>query len=118
VPFSYFWYNRNKVIIVTDKILKPLLIALAVMNAVDYAFTVRAIRVLGVPEANPLISVSLGTPLFAVIKLIVIPLLCYLLWRSRHKWKRMKPLICGLLVFVTAAYAVVTIWHFYGQFLM
>ncbi len=102
----------------TDKYLKLMLIALAVMNVIDYAFTVRATHVLGVPEANPFIDVSLGTPLFAVIKLLVIPFLCYLVWRSRHKWQRMKPLICGLLVFVTAAYAVVTIWHFYGQFLM
>lgn len=97
----------------TDRILKYILIALAAMNVADYLFTLRAIYVMGVPEANPLMDLALGTPLFGVIKCLLIPALCYVLWRARHHWRR--PAIVGLLMFVTAAYSGVTVWHLIGQ---
>ena len=99
----------------TDRILKYILIALAAMNILDYAFTMRAVYVLGATEANPIMAAALGTPAFAVIKLLIVPALCYLLWRSRHLWSR--PAIRGLLLFVFAAYSGVTAWHVYGQLL-
>ena len=96
-----------------DRILKYILIALAAMNILDYLFTLRAIYVMGVPEANPIMNMTPGTPLFGVVKLLIVPGLCYLMWRVRHRWRR--PAIVGLLMFVTSAYFGVTVWHLIGQ---
>jgi len=93
--------------------LKAVLCALAAMNVADYLFTLRAIYVLRVPEANPIMDMTLGTPLFGAIKCLLIPALCYLLWRARHRWQR--PAIHALLLFVTVAYSGVTVWHLIGQ---
>ena len=108
-------YTYLEVIAVTDRILKFILFALAVMNILDYAFTLRAVYVLGATEANPIMAATMGTPAFAVIKLLIVPALCYLLWCVRHMWSR--PAIRGLLLFVFAAYSGVTAWHVYGQLL-
>lgn len=97
----------------TERMLKAVLCALAAMNVADYLFTLRAIYVMGVPEANPLMDLTLGTPLFGLIKCIIIPAACWMLWRARHHWWR--PAIVGLLLFVTVAYSGVTVWHVWGQ---
>jgi hypothetical protein len=101
----------------TDRFIKLLLILLAALNVADYLFTARAVYILGVAEANPAMDAALGTPFFALVKLLIIPLTCLVIWRSRHLWHRAKPLICGLLIFVTAAYSAVAVWHVWGQFL-
>ncbi len=100
-----------------DKLLKPILIILALLNVLDYGFTMRAVYVLGVPEANPFMDLALGSPLFALIKLAVVPAFCYFVWITREKWQ--QRLSIGLLLgFVFLAYTGVTLWHIAGQFFM
>lgn len=101
----------------TDKILKPILIILIALNVLDYGFTMRAVYALNIPEANPFMDLALGSPLFALIKLVIVPAMCYIIWVTRESWQQ-RLLIGGLLGFVLLAYSGVTVWHFYGQFLM
>ncbi len=98
-----------------DKTLKSLLIALAAMNIADYLFTLRAIYILGVPEANPFMDAALGTPLFFIIKVVLVTAGIWLIWRLRHRWMH-RTVIAGLLGFAVLAYGGVTLWHIYGQF--
>lgn len=108
-------------ILMTDRILKYTLITLAALNMADYFFTLRAVYSMGIQEANPAMDAALGggpSLLFTLIKLVAIPLICLIIWRSRSRWHRMKPLICNLLIFVTVAYVAVTAWHIYGQFIL
>lgn len=100
----------------TDKILKYTLTTLATLNILDYFFTLRAIS-LGFAEGNPAMDIALGTPLFALVKLVAVPLACFVIWRTRGKWYREWSLIFGLLGVVTVAYSAVMVWHVWGQFL-
>ena len=97
--------------------MKYILIVLALLNIADYGFTMRAVYILNVPEANPFMDMALGTPLFAVVKLLIVPLFCYLLYITRDKWQN-KLYLTGLLSFVFLAYSGVTLWHIYGQFMI
>ena len=112
-PRAFFMYNST----MPDKVSKPVLITLALLNVADYGFTMRAVYILGVPEANPFMDITLGTPLFAVVKLLIVPSACYLLWAIRDKWQG-RSVIGFLLLFVIFAYGGVTLWHIYGQLFM
>lgn len=107
-------YNRGRGDIMRDRIIKYLLISLAAMNAADYLFTVRAIHTLGVPEGNPVMDALIGTPWFAVIKLVLVPAGLYLIWRCRGRVRR----VIYYAGAASAAYGALTAWHFYGQFVM
>lgn len=98
----------------TDKVLKAILILLSCFNIIDGVSTQIALSG-GAVEANPVINLLVGTPYFLILKLLLIPAVCILLWHTRRLW--MQPFISRLLVFVTAAYAGVTVWHMWGQFL-
>ena len=100
-----------------DKTLKPILITLAFLNVLDYGFTMRAVYVLGIPEANPFMDMALGSPLFAAVKLLIVPGFCYIVWHTRQHWQH-RAIIGALLGFVFLAYTGVTFWHFWGQFFM
>ena len=100
-----------------DRILKAVLVALAALNVADYFFTLRAVS-FGVAEGNPAMDAAMGTPLFALVKLVVVPLACFVIWRTRDKWCRTRFLVSGLLIFVTVAYSMVTVWHFWWQLLV
>ena len=67
-----------------EGILKYLLIGTAAFNIVDYLLTVLALN-MGYREANPIINLVVDTPLFPIIKVVIIPILLYSVWARRHK---------------------------------
>ena len=95
-----------------DKVLKWVLIILGALNVADFLFTLRAVYILGVPEGNPYMDALLGTAWFAVVKLLLVPLGLYFIWRRRHgmRWVSMS-----LLAVVFAAYTWVTVYHIISQ---
>ena len=100
---------------------RPLLIALwciGIFNVLDYAFTMRAIYILGVPEANPAMDAALGTPWFATVKLLLVPLGLYFIWRVRNRVRLAKPVVMFGIAVSFAAYTILTGWHIYGQFIL
>lgn len=61
-----------------------MLVLIGVFNAADYYFT-ETLAALGGQELNPLTAPLINTPYFAVLKLIVIPLLLLFIWLVRKK---------------------------------
>ena len=98
-----------------DRLLAFLLASVALFNMADYLFTVRAVYILDKPEANPLIDAALGTPWFAIVKVLLVPLACWLIWRSRHRWKKARPLIHAGILTLFVAYGWLTLYHVYWQ---
>lgn len=89
--------------------LKRTLILLTVLNFADYVFT-QIILINGGSEANPLLQNYTDIFSMGVIKLIVVPILIYIIWRNTDH--------CGLLSmnlikFVTGMYCIVVIYHMY-----
>ncbi len=95
-----------------DRTLAAILISIGTFKLADYLFTLRAIFVLGAPEANPLIDVMLGTPWFAVVKIILPAIGLYAIWRFRN---RARPLFHYALLIPFAAYAWLTLHHAWWQ---
>ncbi len=93
-----------------DRWIKVALIGIGIFNFADYFLTLRALS-LGIPEGNPYMDALIGTPWFAVVKLIVVPAGLYRIWMVRHG---MQWISRGLLVFVLAAYTWVTVYHMFG----
>ena len=98
-----------------DRLLACLLASVALFNVADYAFTLRAVYILQKPEANPLINAALGTPWFAVVKVLLVPLACWLIWHSRRRWRKAKPLIHAGVLVLFVAYGWLTLYHAYWQ---
>lgn len=96
----------------TDRMLKFMLIATGIFNVADYISTMIAISN-GVPEGNPVMDAVIGTPWFPVIKLVLVPLALYFVWRCRGRVRRVV-YYAGV---VFAAYGLLTAWHVYGQLL-
>lgn len=94
-----------------------LLIAICILNITDYFFTVKAIS-LGANEANPIMNAIIHTPLFPVVKLILVPGSLLLIWIYRFKIKRLQTLILVLLWIVFAGYLSVKVYHLYWQYLL
>lgn len=61
-------------------------ILIYILNIIDYALTVYWVGLHGIEhEINPLMRWALGTPaVFAVIKLLLFPLLLYWMWKKKH----------------------------------
>ncbi|HHX74293.1 MAG TPA: hypothetical protein GX699_05245 [Firmicutes bacterium] len=98
-----------------DKVLAALLSLTALLNIADYIFTLRAVHVLGKPEANPVIDSILHTPWFPIYKVIFVPLCICFLWYVRDKVRYTRLIPLGAAVSF-AVYAVLTGWHIYMQF--
>ena len=60
--------------------LKILLILICLFNVIDYFGTSYLLK-LGAEELNPLINITINTPLFPVFKLIIIPIFILILWK-------------------------------------
>ena len=91
-----------------------LLPRIGLFNIADYFFTVNALS-LGATEANPVMDAIVHTPLFPVVKLILIPALLVFFWIIRHKMKTRKNMIMMLTWGVFISYFVVTVYHLYFQ---
>ena len=94
--------------------LPMLLLGIGVFNVADYFFTVQALY-LGATEANPVMDAIVHTPLFSVVKLILVPALLVVFWTVRHKMKTRKNAIMLLTWIVFISYFVVTVYHFCFQ---
>jgi len=108
-------YTGGEVIIMPDKVLATLLSSTALLNIADYLFTLRAVHVLGRPEANPVIKSILHTPWFPIYKVILVPLCVCFLWYFRDKVRCTRLIPLGAAVSF-AVYTVLTGWHIYMQF--
>ena len=97
-----------------DKTLKWMLITLGLFNIIDYISTTVAIAN-GVAEGNAAMDAIIGTALFPIVKLVLVPLGLYLIWIVRGKIRRPVLLAVGV-PFV--AYSLLTGWHIWGQFFM
>ena len=101
-----------------DKILAYLLALTAILNVADYAFTLRAVHIMGKAEANPVMDAILHTPFFPIYKVILVPLGIYFLWRVRNKVRFTRHLIRLGAAVGFVVYGALTGWHIWGQFLM
>ena len=66
-----------------ERTLWALLIGIAAFNVADYLLTTLALS-LGYRELNPVMDLVVHTPYFRIIKLVLIPLMLYFIWRRRH----------------------------------
>jgi hypothetical protein len=91
--------------------LAVLLVALNVMNVIDFLMTLHALRS-GDAEANPIMAAmyAYGPAPAAVFKLLCVAAASWVVWRMRS-YRRI--LLVGLGAFVV--YAGVTAFHFYGH---
>ena len=91
-----------------------LLLGIGLFNVADYFFTVQALS-MGATEANPVMDAIAHTPLFPLVKLILIPTLLVFVWTVRHKIQARKQAIMLLTWVVFVSYFVVTLYHLYFQ---
>ena len=91
-----------------------LLLGIGLFNIADYFFTLQALS-LGAIEANPVMDAIVHTPLFSVVKLILIPALLVFFWTMRHKIRTRKNIIMMLTWVVFISYFVVSVYHLYFQ---
>ncbi len=89
-----------------------LLIGIGLLNIADYFFTVQALS-LGAREINPVMDAIAHTPLFPVVKLILIPVLLLFVWTARHKLQARKRAIMLLTWVAFVSYFVMTLYHLY-----
>lgn len=61
-----------------------MLVLTGLFNVLDYYFTLKALSI-GYEEANPVVDIILDTPLFPIIKLVVIPAMLFIIWLLRDK---------------------------------
>ena len=66
-----------------ERLLWLLLIGTGLFNKADYFLTLDALG-RGFYEANPVLAPMIGTYEFPLVKLLLVPLMLYLLWRIRH----------------------------------
>lgn len=85
-----------------------LLITIGIFNVGDYYFTLKA-TIIGYQEFNPLISLIIGTVYFPVVKLIIIPLLLFVIWLLRFKVHCIRLHIYVLLLFFS--YFTLILYH-------
>lgn len=67
-----------------ERLLWLLMIGIFAFNKVDFMLTLDALE-LGFREANPLLAPLVGTPAFALVKLLGVPVLLLVVWRLRHQ---------------------------------
>ena len=87
-----------------------LLIGIGLLNITDYFFTLQAFS-LGAREGNPIMNAIVHTPLFPVVKLIIVPLLLVSVWVSRVKLNRLRNLVMLLLCFSFICYLSVSVYY-------
>ncbi|MFP4200476.1 MAG: DUF5658 family protein [Clostridia bacterium] len=82
------------------RLLATMLALLCTLNILDYFLTLNALAA-GLREANPLMRAIVDTPAFTLVKLVLIPLLLWQLWRMR---RRVKVIGLAVVWIVLAAY--------------
>ncbi len=87
--------------------LRMTLITLGVFNVADYFLTLRCLES-GFVEGNPIMAPVVGTAWFPIIKIILVPLGLYLVWRVRNQ---IGVFARGLVFFATGIYAGL-MWYF------
>ena len=90
------------------------IVALIVFNVADYFFTIRALS-WGIPEGNPVMDLIVYTPLFAGVKVMLIPLALLWVWRVRHQ---LGPIPKSAIAFTTVVYGWLTGFHMWHQFIV
>ena len=66
-----------------EGVLKYFLIGVAAFNIADYLLTTLALQ-FGYREINPLMDLIIHTPFFPILKIVLIPLMLYSIWRKRE----------------------------------
>ena len=99
-----------------ERALGVLLLALAVLNGLDYVFTVRGIA-MGASELNPLMDAAIAAQQFALWKLVLPTLGIAGIWYLRSHIVDRRTFIVRLLAFTVTVYVAVVGWHVYHQVL-
>lgn len=90
-----------------DRGLLVLLVLIGVLAVLDFAATEPLVVYEGHSEWNPLMRRLVGTPYFAVYKLLAIPLGLVFIWLVRQ---RIVPKFMGAIVFTCGVYALVLVY--------
>lgn len=79
-----------------------LLILIVLLNVLDFFFTLDLVVYGTHQEGNPLLRGIMGTPYFALVKLVMIPLSLAFLWRVRRiivpQYLRLVQFTCGVYI--------------------
>ena len=97
------------------RIFNFLLLALAALNLLDYALTLKALS-RGVPEGNPLMDAALELGIFHLVKAALPTALLVLTWLFSDRIRRIRASILVLLTVAVTVYLGVTVWHIYSLF--
>ena len=101
----------------TNRHMAILLLGIGLFNITDYFFTVKALS-LGAREANPIMNMIVHTPLFPLVKLILVPGALVLIWIFRSKIKRLRKQIMLLLLVAFMGYLAVNVYHLYWKYII
>ena len=101
-----------------ERTLCILLVGTAAFNVADYLLTNLALS-LGYRELNPVMDLVVHTPYFRLIKVVLIPLMLYFIWRHRHLAGRRVLLyawIAFLVYLLLMIYFKLNVWMWVGYF--
>ncbi len=93
-----------------DHYLRFTLLLLGGLNLIDYYCTGLALR-WGNAELNPLLAPLLSTPAFPLLKLGLVNLALWFVYRERQGCQRIRRLVHGLLQATSLAYLAVVLYH-------
>ncbi|MFO8060992.1 MAG: DUF5658 family protein [Bacillota bacterium] len=91
--------------------LRITLISLGVFNAIDYMLTLRCLEG-GLLEGNPIMAPIVGTAWFPLIKVILVPLGLYMIWKVRYQ---IGTIARASVLLATGVYAGL-MWYFWMVF--
>jgi hypothetical protein len=86
-----------------------ILFLICFLNILDYFFTLKAVE-LGFKEGNPIMNIALVNNFFPFIKLILVPIGLFIIWKSA----KLNVFISVLLFFTLLVYITVNVYHIYG----
>ncbi len=86
-----------------------ILLLIGFLNISDYFFTVKALE-LGFKERNPVINLIIDTYFFPFLKLLLVPMGLFVIWKLNNK----TIFISILITFVFLIYFIVNIYHVCG----
>lgn len=93
--------------------MRLVLLGIALFSVIDYFATARA-TAYGVAELNPIMDAIVHTPLFPLLKLVIIPGALLGIYVIRERWMHRMVLVAGMWILL-CVYGALTAWHVWGQ---
>ena len=101
--------TKQQILQKDERILRDLLLGVAVFNVADYLLTLLALHV-GYREFNPIMDIIVHTPLFPLVKLVVVPIALYFVWSQRSR------VGSRILIYAWLAFSIYLFLMFYFKF--